>query len=382
MKFPTLYKLNVRGKLMKWKIWTEDNVVHTKNGLVDGKQTLRERIMKKVSGKTAEEKADAFAEKKWTDQKEKKDYTEEKPDPDAEVDLFKTFRVMCAQNAKAVKPKFPCYISKKHDGFRISFRYNKETEKVTAHTRSGKIIPAKLKILRKQAKELILFLIKFLDVENVILDGELIVDDLTFQEIQKIVMLKKGKHEREDEVRLKLFDIVWDLKAKNKKRYKKMVEAYGEFKSRIPNIDLVECHLVENMKEVKKFHKAYVRDEDGEGTILRDPEAAYQCRKCRAVLKLKDTEDEEAVIIGGEEAEGTHAGTVIWYVKGRETKKKYMAKPMGKHEDRQKYWENLDDYIGKVVVVKYEGLTDDGKPRFPRVKGFRDKEDLDASDED
>ncbi len=43
------------------------------------------------------------------------------------------------------------------------------------------------------------------------------------------------------------------------------------------------------------------------------------------------------------------------------------------------YWRGTGtafDPIGKIVKVKHQGFTPDGKPRFPIFQGFRDERDM------
>ena len=40
--------------------------------------------------------------------------------------------------------------------------------------------------------------------------------------------------------------------------------------------------------------------------------------------------------------------------------------------NKKKLFENGDDYVGKLLTVVYQELTDDGLPRFPVGKAIRD----------
>jgi DNA ligase-1 len=57
-----------------------------------------------------------------------------------------------------------------------------------------------------------------------------------------------------------------------------------------------------------------------------------------------------------------------------ETEKEFHSNIKGTFEYLTEILENKDDYIGKLVTVKYFQLTPDGVPRFPFAIGFRDYE--------
>ena len=54
--------------------------------------------------------------------------------------------------------------------------------------------------------------------------------------------------------------------------------------------------------------------------------------------------------------------------------KKFNARMMGTLEERKTIFTNKQRYIGKMLTVRYQQLTEDGVPRFPVGVAVRDYE--------
>ena len=90
------------------------------------------------------------------------------------------------------------------------------------------------------------------------------------------------------------------------------------------------------------------------------------------LIKLKVFEDKEFEIVGVEEATGRDAGTAIFVCKCKGGT--FNVKPQGSRELRAKYFRQRKSLIGKKVTVQFQGLSDDGIPRFPSAVAVRDYE--------
>ena len=84
-------------------------------------------------------------------------------------------------------------------------------------------------------------------------------------------------------------------------------------------------------------------------------------------------------IIGFEEGSGNDAGTVIWqcrtapsadYPYGND----FMVDLEAPESNAESGYENGTQYIGRMLTVRYQELTDDGIPRFPVGVAIRDYE--------
>jgi DNA ligase-1 len=60
--------------------------------------------------------------------------------------------------------------------------------------------------------------------------------------------------------------------------------------------------------------------------------------------------------------------------------KEFSACPKGTIEEKKYYFEHSNDFIGEMLTVQYNNLTEDGIPQFPIGLGFRLKEDLPMKD--
>ena len=47
-----------------------------------------------------------------------------------------------------------------------------------------------------------------------------------------------------------------------------------------------------------------------------------------------------------------------------------------RERERERYYNNYLDYIGQLLTVKFQEYTEDGVPRFPVAKGFREEADI------
>ena len=61
---------------------------------------------------------------------------------------------------------------------------------------------------------------------------------------------------------------------------------------------------------------------------------------------------------------------IVWKCKTKNGKE-FNVRPKGTNEERAKFYKEAKKYIGKKLTVEYQELTDDGIPRFPVGKNFR-----------
>lgn len=126
------------------------------------------------------------------------------------------------------------------------------------------------------------------------------------------------------------------------------------------------------MDDAWAYHKKCT-DAGYEGIILRNMEGKYEFGfRSNDLIKLKTFDDTEFEIIDVVEATGRDAGTAIFVCKCKGGK--FNVKPQGSRELRTEYFNNKKALIGKMVTVQYQGLSDDGIPRFPSAVSVRDYE--------
>ena len=135
----------------------------------------------------------------------------------------------------------------------------------------------------------------------------------------------------------------------------------------------VETRWVKSKKDLPIVHKQYM-DAGYEGTMIREPSSVYEIgKRSNYLLKLKDFKTDEYKVIGMRECNGKDVGTPTW-VCLTENGQEFTVRPEGTQEKRREMFKNGDKYMGKMLTVKYQNLTDLGVPRFPVGIAFRDYE--------
>ena len=284
---------------------------------------------------------------------------------------------MLGVNVDLNKLQFPIYASTKLDGVRAI------VDNGVVYSRTGKPIP------NKEVQK------RFCNYHG--LDGELIVGNSTDKNVYKNTVSGVMTKEDTPNVIFNIFDI-WD----SKKNYYSRNKELFKYNS-IPYINIVNQHLITNMKELEEY-EVKVLNLGYEGVMIRKPDTLYKngrsTVKSGELLKLKRFSDSEGIIkcclplmhnnneavtdelgytsrstcknnmvvkemLGSFIIEDLNNSNVIFNVGSGFTKK-----------ERIDYWNNRDNLIGKIIVYKYFTIVMQNLPRFPIFKGFRDRMDI------
>ena len=106
--------------------------------------------------------------------------------------------------------------------------------------------------------------------------------------------------------------------------------------------------------------------------MLRNKEGKYRCNyRSHDLQKYKEFVEEEYPIVGFTQGDGRDKGTVIWICRTKE-EKEFNVRPRGTIAARTFLFNNGHKYIGKMLTVIYQELTEEGKPRFPVGKDVRE----------
>ena len=121
-----------------------------------------------------------------------------------------------------------------------------------------------------------------------------------------------------------------------------------------------ENTLTEHLTEIEKL--------GGEGLMLREPGSVYDSGKSWTLLKVKSFIDDEGIVTEYAPGRGKHKGVVgaLW-IKWNGVKFKAGTGLKNKHRKNP-------PSIGSKVTFRYNELTPDGIPRFPRFIAARDYE--------
>jgi DNA ligase-1 len=138
-------------------------------------------------------------------------------------------------------------------------------------------------------------------------------------------------------------------------------------------IKVSQSRICNSFDDIKKYHDECV-EEGYEGIIIRNPNGVYEFGfRSNDLIKYKEFIDSEFIIIDVVEATGRDAGTAV-FVCVTEDGKVFNVKPKGSKKLRTEYFTNKENYINKKLTVRYQGLSDDGIPRFPSGVVVRDYE--------
>jgi DNA ligase-1 len=365
--FPTLYDIASTGKVKQWdiKVTSEANksVIVTETGYIDGKITTFTRDITKgknlgrANATTHYEQAISEAESKWNKQKDK-GYSETIPGSSTASSTSKKILPMLALNytQRGSDIHFPSFCQPKLDGIRAIFYSGK------LHSRMGKVFPH-LTHINDELKKL-----------PYNLDGELYTDKISFQEITGIVRkqkLTKSDAEMLKKVKFQVYDVV--SSADYIERLGLLGEIFNE--NKFHYVVPVKTEICNNKKDVQLLHDTYVL-EGYEGLMLRNFEGGYtQKNRSKNLQKYKEFEDAEFLITGYKEGDGKEKGMIIFEcITSPPEARVFDVRPVGTYTERKKMWKDRESFIGKLLTVKYFGVSNEGTPRFPVGLSVRDYE--------
>jgi DNA ligase-1 len=191
--------------------------------------------------------------------------------------------------------------------------------------------------------------------EGDIVDGEVYVHGWTFQ---RIISAVKKKSPDTDLLEYHIYD----LPNEDKTFKERFVDSdKSKFSGRLK---LVQTDIANSLDDIdKKQEEAIILGY--EGLMFRNSSGKYKYKfRSDDLLKVKSFDDAEFQIIGGKEGQGRETGLVIFKCK-MDSGLEFDVRPRGSVEERSEMWTNLESYIGKPLTVRYQGLTDEGRPRFP-----------------
>jgi len=378
MRLPTLYGKSTNGKIKEWsisvvKMGDGTCYIETEHGYETGQKQLDSRLISegKNIGKANEtspyEQACSEARSAHNRKKDSK-YVEDKSNIPSESDGLFLPMLAHRYDKHSAKIKFPCFVQPKLDGCRMLAR--KENGVVTMWSRKGKIIDIPDKI----NEQLCLML-----EDGQCTDGELYVHGWTFQ---RIIAAVKKKRDDTDLLEYHIYDSPHSTLAFENRIPKK---GYGtimfpvhctEWAGKglhIENIKFVETYNAEDQEGFNAFEAAFV-EEGYEGMMVRNQNSLYKYKhRSYDLQKVKRFIDDEFQIIGGKDGEGRETGLIIFRCVTSDGLE-FDVRPRGSHEERAEVFKNLNNYIGKHLTVRFQELTDDGRPRFPVGIAVRDYE--------
>lgn len=370
-EFNHLYGKSSTGKVKEW--WLEivegkgKTYLVTRSGYIDGKKTVSRKEVKpknvgKVNETTPWVQAGLDAQSKMN-KKMDEGYVEDQ----AELEGQSLLLPMLAHSYTKRKHniEWPAFTQPKLNGVRCLARMTENAPEYIS--RKGKKYDT-LDHLDADTEKLLCLL-------EVPLDGEIFHPEWGFQEI--IRALKKDRGEVTDLLQYWVYDIVDVNKTfeerTNALRAQKKAKWDFSYPAALGSIVLVPTVEVASEEEMMEQHKKYT-DAGYEGTIIRNKKGKYVLKNRSADLqKYKDFLDEEYIIVGGKEATGNDAGTVVFDCRTRDGKI-FAVRPKGSRDVRRQWLTDLDKIVDKKLTVRYQELSEDGVPIFPVGLAIRDYE--------
>lgn len=244
------------------------------------------------------------------------------------------------------------YISEKYDGIRAVW------DGKQLKSRTNKKIEAPMWFIQQLPS-------------GVPLDGELYIGRGLFEQTASIVSKKSPINSEWKRIKYYVFDLPLSSEPFNK-RYEQLKELVTTQCKKDCVMVVPKHSIVGSRGEMKQMFENVVA-KGGEGVMLRRANSKYVQKRSSDLLKVKPTDDAEAIITGMIEGKGKDAGTMgaLQVVLKGDTSKAFKIGTGFSAENRRTMWATKDKLIGTMVTFGYKGLTAKGIPRHPAFMRIR-----------
>ena len=366
----TLFGIAKSGSIYQWRIYVVHNeddtgTIFIERGLIDGKKhvtqdtVLTGKNLGKVNATTAVGQAIFNAESKRNKKLDDGyDYTVE----GSRAKFNDLLKPMLAQSYEkhAKKLVYPCYAQPKLDGIRCLARRTGNT--VTLYSRKGKILD-----LVPHINEALLAVLN----DGQCADGELYTHGWDFQ---KIVSAIKKTNENTPGIQYHIYDLpdMQDRSSTFVERYNSF--ARGRIVAAADCLVCVHTPIIHNEEALMRYEDQCHND-GYEGIMARNIKSEYLFGyRSKDLLKVKRFLDAEYEIVDFTHGTSIELECIVFVCKTKDDQT-FSVRPVGTHEERKAMYKNGASYIGRMLTVKYQELSNDGVPRFP--VGLHIREDWD-----
>lgn len=369
----TLYKKTSGGKLQYWKIFSRVNEIVTQYGQVGGKEQETVDVIKegknegRSNATTAEQQAYREAQARWTKQL-KKGYVKTEAEALAGVVdevVAGGISPMLAHrfDEQGHKIVYPALAQPKFDGHRCIAII--DANGCTLWSRTRKPITAVPHIQRALEKLVPMHSSR----SAIVLDGELYNHDYKdkFEELTSFLRQVEPKPGHEV-VEYHIYDTAG---LETQKSRLTTLEMLFNGEQRHGPLVRVETLDVESEDDLMAAFERFL-SQGYEGLMVRNAGGHYENKRSYGLQKVKEFASAEYKVVGVEEGRGKMAGHAIfvcWTADGTP----FRAKMKGEIAELKKYFDDPGLAIGRLLEVKYQGLTNKSQvPRFPVGMRFRD----------
>jgi len=378
--FPPLYSQNSDGSIQVWQITVIGNKIIRVFGRQGGAEQRTEDVIHhgknigRANATTPEQQAVSEAQSAW----QKKQRSGYNSDPKAAA----AGRVSKAHIAGGIEPMlahkwrehshkivYPAFMQPKLDGIRCIAILKKG--KCTLWTRTRKQIKSVPHIVAALEQA-------FHPTESVVLDGELYNHKYRDQFEEIVSLVRKDKPDpRCDMVQYHVYDTIRPGSFSSRLDWLEQVPLSG---TRCPVSLVTQCCIntvvlvptvrVEAPEEVIQYFTD-CRSDGYEGAMIRN-DAPYEHKRSYNIQKIKEFDDAEFKIIGVEPGRGRMAECAVFVCQGKGGE--FRCKMEGALDTLKQYLDKPKTVIGKLLTVRYQGLTNGKLPRFPVGVCVRDYE--------
>ena len=368
-----MFKLNANGANMMWRIGFDGSNIVVHHGHVDGAiQTELVEVTINNSGRSLHEQSVLEVNNRYL-RKHREGYRAKNEPP-----AIKGPMLAHKYEHGKTKLNYPIGCTVKLDGIRCLIR--RDEDKIIYRSRNN-----------KEYKHLAVFddcMTKFFELlpPSIELDGEMYSDNLTFNDISSVFRKEKNTDNQQMIKYIKYYIFDCNLEKPYEDRWTMLVNAYNRFSESYTDVNLivvVNTFWAKNDNELMSFHR-YARSKGYEGTMIRKlymsdktpkgyTSSLYLSGRKNNILKLKDIEEEEGIILGVEEGKGREKGLALIKVKDPRGNE-FSVRPSATFEQRKIWFDDPNLIVGKKMTYQYQNLSEFGVPRFPVGKDIRDYE--------
>ena len=371
-EFPKLFKKTSTGAIQEWQVSVNEfeNIptIISNYGQVGGKiqeskeQVIRGKNIGRSNETTTIQQAETQAKSDWEKQL-KKGYVQNIEDAQAGKtdDIIEGgIAPMLAHkfSEQGHKIKYSALCQPKLDGCRATSQYDDGA--VTLWSRTRKQItsmPHIIKILEKCGLS-----DRF--------DGELYNHQYhnRFEELTSFIRQEKPKEGCEI-VQYHIYDIALPNLSNGERNT--LLQSLKPFFENTA-VHIVETIVVNNEDELMEAFEHFLA-EGYEGCMVRNMDGLYVNKRSYDLQKVKEFQDSEYKVVDVKVGnKGRMAGKAV-FVCETENGTQFAAKMIGNMDNLIKYAENPELIVGKMLTVKYQGLTTKNNvPRFPVAMRIRE----------
>lgn len=276
--------------------------------------------------------------------------------------LIPTFDVALAQKfeEKRIEGKETVAVEPKLDGIRCFAIV--ENSKALLYARSGKIISNFDSTIG----------VELASLPDGCYDGEIMGKDfiaLMRQAYRKENVVTEGTY-------LSLFDYVPMEEWKSRKAKMTCRDRYLKLYDNLKSVETLSYlkiipRYISNARytSIKEYHDQFVSD-GHEGAMIKDLDAPYKFGRGPEVMKLKAFHDVDLKIERLIEGTGKHSGKLGSVVVNYHGVEVQVGSGLS-DELRDTIWASPNNFVGRMIEVRYQEVTPDGSLRFPTFVCFR-----------